>query len=34
LAQDKRKKIRAQRRKLVQSGITWRASEGAAIASI
>jgi uncharacterized protein len=31
LAQDKRKKIRAERRKVAEAGITWRASEGAAI---
>jgi uncharacterized protein len=33
LAQDKRKKIRAERRKVAQAGITWRASEGAAISA-
>ncbi len=31
LAQDKRKKIRAERRKVAEAGITWRTSEGAAI---
>ncbi len=31
LAQDKRKKIRAERRKVAQAGITWKTSEGAAI---
>jgi uncharacterized protein len=31
LAQDKRKKIRAERRKVESAGITWRTSEGAAI---
>jgi uncharacterized protein len=33
LAQDKRKKIRAERRKVAQAGITWRTSEGAAISA-
>ena len=33
LAQDKRKKIRAERRKVAQAGITWKTSEGAAITS-
>jgi predicted N-acyltransferase len=31
LAQDKRKKIRAERRKVLDAGITWRTIEGAAI---
>jgi uncharacterized protein len=31
LAQDKRKKIRAERRKVANAGITWKTSEGAAI---
>jgi uncharacterized protein len=31
LAQDKRKKIRAERRKVAEAGITWRTMEGAAI---
>jgi uncharacterized protein len=31
LAQDKRKKIRAERRKVADAGITWRTMEGAAI---
>jgi uncharacterized protein len=31
LAQDKRKKIRAERRKVTEAGITWRTMEGAAI---
>ena len=31
LAQDKRKKIRAERRKVATAGITWKTSEGAAI---
>jgi uncharacterized protein len=31
LAQDKRKKIRAERRKVAEAGITWRTSEGTAI---
>ena len=31
LSQDKRKKIRAERRKVADAGITWRTAEGAAI---
>jgi uncharacterized protein len=33
LAQDKRKKIRAERRKVADAGITWRTAEGAAISA-
>ncbi|MGA8515080.1 MAG: GNAT family N-acetyltransferase, partial [Burkholderiaceae bacterium] len=33
LAQDKRKKIRAERRKVQDAGITWKTSEGAAISA-
>jgi uncharacterized protein len=33
LAQDKRKKIRAERRKVADAGITWKTSEGAAISA-
>ncbi len=33
LAQDKRKKIRAERRKVEGAGITWRTAEGAAISA-
>ena len=33
LTQDKRKKIRSERRKVAQTGITWKSAEGAAITS-
>ena len=33
LAQDKRKKIRAERRKVADAGVTWRTAEGAAISA-
>ncbi len=33
LAQDKRKKIRAERRKVADAGITWRTAEGATISA-